>query len=239
MSVFFTRRGAPPSLGTRLGDLEVRTIVHIKENGTYQDYLIVNQGLPSSMYDSSCDGTWLLRKDIYSRRQWSSSANANVYAPSAINTYLNGTFLNLFDSGIQEAIKQVKIPYVDGNGYSYSVASGSNGLSTKIFLLSGYEVGYSTRDNGGFPVDGAKLTYFVSGTEDSAFNRRVANYNGSATDYWLRSPRMSTNNYIWTIYAGDNYNSVDLVPCTNLLGVRPALVFPFDIWVGSNNNIII
>ena len=33
MSVFFTRRGAPPSLGTKLGDLEIGTIVHIKENG--------------------------------------------------------------------------------------------------------------------------------------------------------------------------------------------------------------
>lgn len=236
MSVFFTRRGAPPSLGTRLGDLEVGTIVHIKENGTYQDYLIVNQGLPSSMYDSSCDGTWLLRKDIYSEQQWNDVAH-NAYASSTIHTYLNGTFLNLFDSGTKEAIKQVKIPYVNGIGLIGSVASGSNGLSTKIFLLAGYEVGYSTRDNLYFPVDGAKLTYFESGTGDSAFNKRVANYNGSATDYWLRSPFANDYSYVWIIYAGNGYS--DVIFCTNLLGVRPALVFPFDILVDSNNNIII
>ena len=236
MSVFFTRRGTPPSLGTRLGDLEVGTIVHIKENGTYQDYLIVNQGLPSSMYDSSCDGTWLLRKDIYSKQYWNSS-DRNIYASSTIHTYLNGTFLNLFDSGIKEAIKQVKIPYVNGTGLVGPVASGSNGLSTKIFLLSGYEVGYSTRDNMYFPVDGAKLTYFESGTGDSAFDRRVANYNGSATDYWLRSPFANDRYYIWTIYAGAGRSDVRF--CTSLLGVRPALVFPFDNRVDDNNNIII
>lgn len=234
MAVFFVKRGAPPSLGTRLGDLEVGTIVHIKENGVYQDHLVVNQGLPSSMYDSSCDGTWLLRKDIYSRRQWNSS-NRNVYASSTIHTYLNGTFLNLFDADIKEAIKQVKIPYVNGTGLVGPVASGSNGLSTKIFLLSGYEVGYSTRDNLYFPVDGAKLTYFESGTGGSAFNKRVANYNGSATDYWLRSPFTNALELIWTIYAGNGYS--DVIPCTDLLGVRPAFIFPSDFTVDDNNNI--
>ena len=83
MAVFFTRRGEPPSLGTRLGDLEIGTIVHIKENGVYQDYLVVHQGLPSSVYDSSCNGAWLLRKDIYTMRAGNSSNN----------DYKNSTFI--------------------------------------------------------------------------------------------------------------------------------------------------
>ena len=46
----------------KLGDVAVGTVVKLKENGVAQDYLVVHQGLPSSMYDASCNGTWLLRK---------------------------------------------------------------------------------------------------------------------------------------------------------------------------------
>lgn len=233
MAVFFVKRGMPPSLGTRLGDLEIGTIVHIKENGVYQDYLVVNQGLPSSMYDSSCDGTWLLRKDIYSEQQWHSS-NRNVYASSTIHTYLNGTFLNLFDSGTKEAIKQVKIPYVNGTGSGGYVASGSNGLSTKIFLLAGYEVGFLENNSPYFPNDSAKLSYFNSGIGTNALNKRIANYNGSATIWWLRSPQ--TNNAItaWSVRSNGGPGSSN---CTIILGVRPAFILSSDFTVDGNNNI--
>ena len=84
-------------------------------------------------------------KDVYETRQWNSS-NVNDYANSTIHSYLNSYFLAMFDSNIQNAIKQVKIPYVNGTGGS-AVASGANGLSAKIFLLSGYEVGWTTSDS--------------------------------------------------------------------------------------------
>ena len=232
MAVFFTRRGAPPSLETRLGDLEIGTIVHIKENGVYQDYIVVNQGLPSSMYDSSCNGTWLLRKDIYTTRTWDSSNND--YKNSNIHSYLNNIFLDLFDNDIKNAIKQVKIPYQNGTGTGGSVASGANGLSCKIFLLSVYEVGFSTSDNSYFPRDGAKLSYFSSGTSSAANNKRIANYNGSATRWWLRSPNTGSTSYVWLVNLGGNYDNWHY---GNPYGVRPALVMPSDILVDDNNNI--
>lgn len=232
MAVFFTRRGEPPSLGTRLGDLEIGTIIHIKENGVYQDYIVVNQGLPSSMYDSSCNGTWLLRKDIYTTRTWSSSNHD--YKNSDIHSYLNGTFLNLFDNDIKNAIKQVKIPYQNGAGSGGSVASGANGLSCKIFLLSGYELGWTTSDNLYFPRDGAKLSYFSSGTSSSANNKRIANYNGYAIDWWLRSPYTGSTYNVWSVDSnGDCYRW----NCSYTYGVRPALVMPSDLLVDDNNNI--
>lgn len=232
MAVFFTRRGAPPSLETRLGDLEIGTIVHIKENGVYQDYIVVNQGLPSSMYDSSCNGTWLLRKDIYTMRAWDSSIN--YYKNSDIHSYLNGTFPNLFDDDIKNAIKQVKIPYYDSIISDGSVVSGSNGLSCKIFLLSGYEVGFSTSDDSNFPRDGAKLSYFSSGTSSSANNKRIAKLNGSAASWWLRSQITSNLYYCWGVNYNGNYYDWR---CNDTCGVRPALVMPSDILVDDNNNI--
>lgn len=232
MAVFFTRRGEPPSLGTRLGDLEIGTIVHIKENGVYQDYLVVHQGLPSSMYDSSCNGAWLLRKDIYMTRAWDSSNND--YKNSDIHSYLNGTFLNLFDDDIKNAIKQVRIPYQNGTGSGGSVASGANGLSCKIFLLSGYEVGFSTSDSLYFPRDGAKLSYFSSGTGSAANNKRITNYNGSATRWWPRSPDTSNTNYVWGVNSNGNRGGWS---CDFASGVRSALVMPSDLLVDDSNNI--
>lgn len=232
MAVFITGAGIAPSLETRLGDLEIGTIVHIKESGVYQDYLVVHQGLPSSMYDSSCNGTWLLRKDIYTTRTWDSSNND--YKNSNIHSYLNNIFLDLFDNDIKNAIKQVKIPYQNGTGSGGSVASGANGLSCKIFLLSDYELGWTTSDNSYFPRDGAKLSYFSSGTGSAANNKRIANYNGSATRWWLRSPYTRNTSYIWLVNPGGNY---DNWLYGDTYGVRPALVMPSDLLVDDNNNI--
>ena len=186
-------------MSTKLGSMSVGSTVKLKLGGTARDFLVVHQGLPSSMYDSSCNGTWLLLKDIYTTRTWDSSNND--YKNSDIHSYLNGTFLNLFDNDIKNAIKQVKIPYQNGTGSGGSVASGANGLSCKIFLLSGYEVGFSTSDSSYFPRDGAKLSYFSSGTGSAANNKRIANYNGSATSWWLRSPYTDDTNSVWCVYS--------------------------------------
>ena len=91
----------------RLGAKAVGSTVKIKVNGTVKDFIIIHQGKPSSVYDDSCNGTWLLMKDIYEKRQWNSS-NTNDYANSTIHSYLNSTFLNLLESNIKTAIKQVK-----------------------------------------------------------------------------------------------------------------------------------
>lgn len=220
---------ATPMAGTPLSELADGTLIKILENGAPVEYLIVNQGLPSSMYDASCDGCWVLRKDIYARRTWDSSRNN--YRNSDIHSYLNGTFLNLFDNDIKNAIKQVKIPYQNGG----SVASGANGLSCKIFLLSGYEVGWTTSDNSDFPRDGAKLSYFSSGISGSANNKRIANYNGSATGWWLRSPYPNNTSNVWGVSSNGSYNNGD---CNGAYGVRPALILPSTALVDQDLNLI-
>lgn len=213
-----------PVTGVLASSLAVGSTVKLMEGGTAVEYLVVNQGIPSnsSLYDASCDGTWLLRKDIHSERQWNSS-NVNDYANSTINTWLNGDFFNSFGSVEQAAIKQVKIPYRAGYGSDGSDQSGANGLLCKIFLLGGYEVGFTTSDSEDFPVDGAKLSYFTSGTGTSANNKRIAYLNGSAAAWWLRSPRASNAASVWGVYTnGDSFSS----SAVNSRGIRPALVLP-------------
>lgn len=219
-------------MSTKLGSMSVGSTVKLKLGGTARDFLVVHQGLPSSMYDSSCNGTWLLLKDIYTTRTWDSSNND--YKNSDIHSYLNGTFLNLFDNDIKNAIKQVKIPYQNGTGSGGSVASGANGLSCKIFLLSGYELGWTTSDNSYFPRDGAKLSYFSSGTGSAANNKRIANYNGSATRWWLRSPYTGGTSLVWGVLSS---GSCHFWRCDGAYGVRPALVLDSSLSVSDDGSV--
>lgn len=219
-------------MSTKLGSMSVGSTVKLKLGGTARDFLVVHQGLPSSMYDSSCNGTWLLLKDIYTTRTWDGSNND--YKNSDIHSYLNGNFLNLFDNDIKNAIKQVKIPYQNGTGSGGSVASGANGLSCKIFLLSGYEVGFSTSDSSYFPRDGAKLSYFSSGTGSAANNKRIANYNGSATGWWLRSPHTYDTSGVWSVYSS---GSCDSWYYDDAFGVRPALVLDSSLSVSDDGSV--
>ena len=88
----FLRRGSAPHR-VRLSDLEIGQIIKLNVNGAPWEWLVVHQGLPSSLYDASCDGTWLLLKDIYENRQWN-SRDSNVLETSTVQSYLNGDFLN-------------------------------------------------------------------------------------------------------------------------------------------------
>lgn len=49
-------------MGQLLENVAVGSTVYLNENGTPRPYLVVHQGLPSGIYDHSCNGTWLLKK---------------------------------------------------------------------------------------------------------------------------------------------------------------------------------
>ena len=216
-----------------LSSKAVGSIVKIKVNGTLRDFIVVQQGKPSSIYDESCNGTWLLMKDLYESRQWHSS-NVNDYANSTIHKWLNNEFLNLIDANIRAQIRQAKIPYRPGSGTSMSVNSGANGLSAKIFLLSNIEVGGQT-DWSYMPHDGARLAYFEYGTGTSANNKRLAYLNGSAARWWLRSPNTSSSSSAWRVYSNGNSNSTD--GCSNSYGIRPALILPSTLLVSDDGSV--
>lgn len=214
-----------------LSSKAIGSTIKLKVNGSAKDFIVVHQGKPSSVYDDSCNGTWLLMKDIYENRQWHSS-NTNDYANSTIHSYLNSTFLNLFESNIKNAIKQVKLPYRKGSGTSTTVTSGSNGLSAKIFLLSATETSFnfSTMPSG----EGAELAYFKGCADNSSDSKRVAYLNGSATDWWLRSP--GCGYFYGALYVGSN-GDWSLNYCSGSYGVRPALILPSTLLVSDDGTV--
>lgn len=216
----------------KLGSKAVGSIVKLKVNGTAKEFIVVHQGKPGSMYDDSCNGTWLLMKDIYENRVWR-SGDINKYESSDIHAYLNSTFLNLFDSNIKDAIKQVKIPYRKNGGSDGTDQSGANGLPCKVFLLSGYECGFTSRNIDHSPVDGTKLAYFESGTDWSARVKRIAKLNGSVAYWWLRSPLTNSDRNVECV-SDDGYPAAY---ASNSSGIRPALMLPQDMEVDSSGNV--
>lgn len=214
-----------------LSSKAIGSTIKLKVNGSAKDFIVVHQGKPSSVYDDSCNGTWLLMKDIYENRQWHSS-NTNDYANSTIHSYLNSTFLNLFESNIKNAIKQVKLPYRKGSGTSTTVTSGSNGLSAKIFLLSATETSFSfsSMPSG----EGAELAYFKGCADNSSDSKRVAYLNGSATYWWLRSPNCNYFSSALYVYSnGDWFSNY----CSGSCGIRPALILPSTLLVSDDGTV--
>ena len=217
-----------------ISTLAVGSSVYLNVGGVRKEVLVVHPGLPSSLYDASCDGTWLLMKDCYENRQWNSS-DYNVYETSTVNTYLNGPFLSLFDSNIQGIIKQVKIPYRKNGGPGGTDQSGANGLSVKIFPLSGYEIGWTTAIDPYLTVEGVKLAYFESGTSTSAQNKRSAYLNGSAVDWWLRSLNGYSATSVWFV---DSAGGSGVRGVSFSLGIRPALILPSTTLVDDSGNVV-
>ena len=206
-----------------LGELSVGETVSFTVNGVSKDFIVVHQGLPSSSYDSSCDGTWLLMKNIYTTLPWNCSKNS--YVDSQLHSYLNDTFFSLLDSNVKDSIKQVKIPYTNGNGKTGSLSVGSSGLSTKCFLLSYSEVTTSSRSD--VNAEGSILNYF----SNNKYATRIAYLDGVATYWWLRSPNTGYDDYAWTVKDNGQpaYQSIQMYePSFDNRGIRPTFIMPSD-----------
>lgn len=214
-----------------LSSKAIGSTIKLKVNGSAKDFIVVHQGKPSSVYDDSCSGTWLLMKDIYENRQWHSS-DTNDYANSTIHSYLNSTFLAMLDSNIQKAIKQVKLPYRKGSGTSTTVTSGSNGLPAKIFLLSATEMSFnfSYMPSG----EGAELAYFKGCADNSSDSKRVAYLNGSTAYWWLRSPRCYNSSLALCVSSNGGWDDYG---CSYSGGVRPALILPSTLLVSDDGTV--
>lgn len=199
-------------------DLPVGATVSLNVGGTPYDWIVVQQGTPSSLYDSSCNGTWLMMKDCYNNQIWD-TGSINNYGASDINTYLNGTFYNLLDSSVQSIVQQVKIPYVNGTGSGGNVASGANGLSCQVFLLGGYEVGWTTSNDQYIPIDGAVLSYF----QDTKFidTKRIANLNNTPIFWFLRSPYTNGITLTCGVQTSGGFSPANV---STPFGIRPVII---------------
>lgn len=209
--------------GPTVGELDIGTSVYMNVSGVRKEFIVVHQGLPSDIYDASCNGTWLLMKNIHTKKV---GGSPHYYQNSAIHTYLNNTFYPLFDADIKPLIKEAKIPYYSAKN---TVSSGANGLATKVFILSAKEIGAKSATwSGGYTVqnDGARLEYFPEVHTNTNQSHLIAQYNGTNTEWVTRSP-VNPNDTAGIAYVNMRGN-LSSYAITQSLGVRPALILYSD-----------
>ena len=207
---------------TPLAGIALSTIA-ASDAATEQILMLPEQGIPVKFillkHDYENSGRSLvLRKDLYDERAWNSSNN-NAYASSAIDTWLNNTYLMCLDESVRNQIIEVAFPYTIGYGNS-TVST----LSRKVLLLSATEIGYS----GSYVnVEGTVLLYFNS---DS---KCIAYLNGTATYWWTRSPY---NGELGRVKAVAQNGVLHEPNASYPDGSRPAFTLPADMLFNPEPN---
>lgn len=232
-----SRQFFPSSIA--MSSLSVGDSVFMNVNGVRTEFLIVHIGCPTSAGGTYTNayGMWVLMKDIYTKRRWHSS-DYTKYADSEIHDYLNTTFLNLLDEGVASQILQAGIPCTNDDTWSTGELST---VTAKVFLPSLYElyaqVSYVKQEGG-------PLNYFQYSTGSGLTDvkqRRYAYYDGTITDWWTRTHEY--NGYgVSCIRGADAVNvpgsSIQIQSTGTTIGVRPAMIFPYDTALDENFNII-
>lgn len=206
---------------TTIGSMAVGSVVQVNLNSTPTEFQIIHQGLPSDLYDPSCNGTWLILKGIYNLQEWNSG-----------NSFVKNNFKTLLDSRIHQYIKQVKIPYSTVDLYGkITNYSGDKGESTECFLLSLDETGAEKETSA--ILDGAKLDYFSTDYTRMAYYKNGDQNN--AMSWWLRTPVKVNTSYKCCIesggYSGGSANYYKY-------GIRPAFILLPETKVADDGNIV-
>ena len=148
---------------TPIGELLAGTVVYMNVDGTRTPYIIVHQGNPdTSVYGASCNGTWVLMKDIYTLTKWQSRQNQYYYSSDCVLRQVAQSFPSKLDTVIQNNLIPLELLNIQ---YSWEDISGD-----KAFPLTSNDL--------------SNMDYF----SDGVVSERIAQYNGVATGYWLRDP---------------------------------------------------
>lgn len=199
------------SFGTPVGELDVGTSVYMDVDGVRTEFLVVHQGNPDSThYDVSCSGTWVLMKDIYTLIKWSDYSGTK-YADLTFG--LVRPLAQAFPSKLDVTIQDNLIPIKMIDTTSYTDISGD-----KVFPLASYDI--------------SELEYF----NDGVLSKRVAKYEGVATDYWLRD----STGYGTDVQIITSTGALSITAAVNYAkGFRPVYILnPTSLIADSDFNVI-
>lgn len=227
-NVMFMRKGevhTVPKGGLALGDLPVGTIVNLMVDGESTPFRIINQGVPSnsSVYDASCDGTWLLAENYCIGSPWDNASSYTSFEDSGAYDELNSTFVESLGSAEQSAVKEVKIPYayIDPNSNKRTHKTGADGIVTKAFLLSLPELGIVSEGT----RDGAETEYFKNTADgyDTPDALRIAKDSVGTYDYATRT--VTDNSGLAYLYYIDTEGDWDYLSPNDDTYLRPVMIF--------------
>lgn len=233
---------------TPISDVDVGSSVYCKVDGVRTEFLIVQKGNPdTSIYDSSCDGIWLLAKDCLAVMKFEYQYSYVPFWRDERGTYLNpvyvwmnGDFYNSID--IKSIIKSIKIPYITGK-YDSMLSQ----LPCTCFLLGAWELGLWIAVNNARTKNGSLLQYFKTWTTEGNIGYqeqkqlRIANYGNETNVGWFtRDDYVGTNdnvNGVIDVYPlnTDDYRIIERTASY----VRPCFIIPSDTKIDASGNILV
>ena len=205
-----------------LNEQAVGTIVKIKENDAWVNFIVLQHGYPTA----GNGRTLVIREGIHSNRRWDESSHS--YVDSDIDIWLTGTYLNTIDATIKSQITAVDI-----KSHTGAYPGKWNYVTRKVFLLAYTEVGFEVPDEY-TKSEGTAIPYFNSNT------RRIANLNGKAAIWWLRTARATYSNlydYVWYVTAAGTAKNSDVGSSASVYGIRPAFTLPGTLWVNEDGTV--
>ena len=142
--------------------------------------------------------------DIITTHQFNST-NTNVggWKDSEMRTYVNGTIYKALPSELQNVIISTKVISSHGN------TSGETNFETqdKLYLLNAQEV-WSTNDYDTSVRTSKQLDYYKNqGVTTSSYAGAIKQYNGSNSDWWLRSAYSLYSSGFLYVYNGGGWGS--------------------------------
>lgn len=211
------------SFGTPVGELAVGSSVYMNVGGVRKEWLVVHQGnLTPAYYDDTCNGTWLLLKDIYALIEFAYETNDEAggyryyYEYSKVDNYLRNTFFPLLEPHIQSLIKQINLPLISRASATYNPPTT---VPRKIFCLDRADLGFGHWSGETY----VPLSYFPDQTSSSN-KKKIGYYNGQATSWYTRDDFSNNLTIVYT--------SGSLAHLTSVTGkeegIRPSLVLPSD-----------
>lgn len=207
--------------GTPLGSLAVGTEIGVEEDRFPWTWVIVHQGVPNStIYDSSCRGTWLMRLATPVQNiTWESS---NVRKPYDENTYakkIADEYFNKFSPDVQACVKTANIP-IEKNKTKTT-------CSVKTFIPDVYEL-FPSPTGIATSIDvhtGALLDYFKD-TSTANSRRKTWNENGDKCQWWTRTWSNKGWTYLYNCAVGstgDQYYQ-RIVDSSVSMTIRPFMI---------------
>ena len=160
--------------------------------------------------------------DIISKESMNSTdTNVGGWPASTMRTYVNGTIYNALPSDLQNVIATTTV--VSGHGDTSGETNFTS--SDKLYLLSTKEVwgkdGTSNIiSNDTAEAETRQLDYYKNnGVTTSNYSGAIKQYNGTYTNWWLRSAGSSSTSSFFGVYSGGSCNSY---PDNRKNGVAPA-----------------
>ena len=206
--------GVTPKLGTPLSELAEGTIIKINENGAPVEFYLAKHN-----YEPDLNGPGrelLVRKDCFHAND-ARYDDFNRYHDSALDKWLNGTYLNYFSSDLIISIGQTVFEYNTG---THNYINGE--LTSPIFLLSAREIGDEGPNIGTLlpTADILKICY---------------NEENEADIWWTRSPNSDHTTDVYAVNSSGN-----LAICHNqwVNAIRPCFTLPADIFIDINLNLV-